>query len=86
MFSAIGARLLGMGHLPEQAIDDFVFRQFAGAAIADGRWDGLTVDEILAKVDGKIGPKTIDAVRAFQRASGIAPDGYASLTLLKKLR
>jgi anaerobic selenocysteine-containing dehydrogenase len=59
VFSAIGARLLGMGHLPEQAIDDFVFRQFAGFAIADGRWDGLTIDEILAKVDGKIGPPRI---------------------------
>jgi anaerobic selenocysteine-containing dehydrogenase len=59
VFSAIGARLLGMGHLPEQAIDDFVFRQFAGAAIADGRWEGLTVDEILEKVDGQIGPPRI---------------------------
>ncbi len=59
VFSAIGARLLGMGHLPEQAIDDFVFKQFASYAIADGRWDGLTVDEILAKVDGQIGPPRI---------------------------
>jgi anaerobic selenocysteine-containing dehydrogenase len=59
VFSAIGARLLGMGHLPEQAIDDFVFRQFAGPAIANGRWEGLTVDEIMEKVDGKIGPPRI---------------------------
>ncbi|HKA15419.1 MAG TPA: molybdopterin-dependent oxidoreductase [Myxococcota bacterium] len=59
VFSAIGARLLGMGHLPEQAIDDFVFTQFATHAIADGRWEGLTVDEILAKVDGRIGPPRI---------------------------
>src|SRR5215813_2970181 len=56
VFSAIAARLLGMGHLPEQAIDDFVFRQFAGFAIADGRWEDLTVDEIVAKVDGQTGP------------------------------
>jgi anaerobic selenocysteine-containing dehydrogenase len=59
VFSAIGARLLGMGQLPEQAIDDFVFKQFATHAIADGRWEGLTVDEVLAKVDGKIGPPRI---------------------------
>jgi lytic murein transglycosylase len=37
-------------------------------------------------VDGKIGPKTIDAVRGFQRSEGAAPDGYASLRLLNSLR
>ncbi|WP_295314683.1 lytic murein transglycosylase [Roseobacter sp.] len=37
-------------------------------------------------IDGRIGPKTIDAVRSYQRAQGIVPDGYASLTLLKRLR
>nr|WP_245729275.1 lytic murein transglycosylase [Salinihabitans flavidus] len=38
------------------------------------------------KIDGKIGPLTIDAVRRYQRSVGMAPDGYASLALLKKLR
>lgn len=38
------------------------------------------------KIDGKIGPLTIDAVRAYQRSIGVEPDGYASLTILKKLR
>ena len=37
-------------------------------------------------IDGKIGPKTIEAVRNYQRSVGLAPDGYASLTLLKRLR
>ncbi|MBO9476250.1 lytic murein transglycosylase [Shimia sp. R11_0] len=37
-------------------------------------------------VDGKIGPITIEAVRAYQRSVGATPDGYASLTLLKSLR
>lgn len=37
-------------------------------------------------VDGRIGPLTIAAVRAFQTASGMTPDGYASLRLLKELR
>lgn len=37
-------------------------------------------------VDGKIGPKTIDAVRGYQRSQGLTPDGYASLNLLKRLR
>ena len=37
-------------------------------------------------VDGRIGPNTISAVRAFQRSQGLKPDGYASLALLKRLR
>ncbi|WP_170763478.1 lytic murein transglycosylase [Ruegeria lacuscaerulensis] len=37
-------------------------------------------------VDGRIGPNTIDAVRAYQLAQGILPDGYASLKLLDRLR
>lgn len=37
-------------------------------------------------VDGKIGPLTIEAVRSFQVASGLKPDGYASLNILKQLR
>lgn len=37
-------------------------------------------------VDGRIGPKTTDAVRDFQRSRGLAPDGYASLEVLKRLR
>lgn len=38
------------------------------------------------KIDGKIGPLTINAVRAFQASIGDIPDGYASLNILKKLR
>jgi membrane-bound lytic murein transglycosylase B len=37
-------------------------------------------------VDGKIGPNTIAAVKAYQRAIGLLPDGYASLDILKRLR
>lgn len=37
-------------------------------------------------VDGRVGPLTIDAIRDFQRRSGLIPDGYASLDLLNKLR
>ncbi len=37
-------------------------------------------------VDGKIGPNTIAAVRAFQRQAGLLPDGYANPALLEQLR
>lgn len=37
-------------------------------------------------VDGKIGPNTIAAIRAFQRRAGLVPDGYASAALLRALR
>lgn len=37
-------------------------------------------------VDGRVGPKTIDAIRAYQKKRGLVPDGYASVTLLQGLR
>ncbi|WP_299704883.1 lytic murein transglycosylase [uncultured Tateyamaria sp.] len=37
-------------------------------------------------VDGRIGPKTLEAVRTFQQSQGLVADGYASLNLLKRLR
>ena len=37
-------------------------------------------------IDGRIGPLTIDAIRSYQRSQGLVPDGYASLSLLMRLR
>ncbi len=37
-------------------------------------------------IDGRIGPRTIDATRRYQLARGLVPDGYASLRLLTRLR
>ena len=36
-------------------------------------------------VDGKMGPNTIAAVKAFQKSSRLVPDGYPSLEILQKL-
>lgn len=37
-------------------------------------------------VDGKLGAKTVEAVKGFQRARGLVPDGYADSRLLALLR
>ena len=37
-------------------------------------------------VDGRTGPNTINAVRAYQLAQGLLPDGYPTLNLLERLR
>ncbi|NUB44679.1 lytic murein transglycosylase [Fertoebacter nigrum] len=36
--------------------------------------------------DGKVGPNTIAALQAWQRAQGLPADGYASIAILKRLR
>lgn len=37
-------------------------------------------------VDGLIGPNTVNAIRAYQQARGLIPDGYAPASLLDRLR
>ena len=37
-------------------------------------------------IDGRIGPLTVAAVRAYQRETGMVPDGFASLRVLEALR
>jgi membrane-bound lytic murein transglycosylase B len=36
--------------------------------------------------DGRLGPKSRNALRAFQTAVGAIPDGFASATMLDRLR
>lgn len=37
-------------------------------------------------IDGKVGPATRRAIRAYQRAVGLPADGFTSLSLLERLR
>ncbi|MEN9011478.1 MAG: peptidoglycan-binding domain-containing protein [Yoonia sp.] len=37
-------------------------------------------------IDGKVGPATRRAIRAYQRAVGLPADVFASLSLLERLR
>ncbi|QFT58345.1 Membrane-bound lytic murein transglycosylase B precursor [Sulfitobacter sp. THAF37] len=38
------------------------------------------------KIDAKMGPLTVDAIRRFQADQGVLPDGYPSLKVLDRLR
>ena len=38
------------------------------------------------EIDGIIGPRTLEAIKDFQRDAGLTPDGYAGGKLLKRLR
>jgi anaerobic selenocysteine-containing dehydrogenase len=60
VFSNIAARLMGMGGMPAQMIDDFILRRFAeGAVEGDCPWDGLTADEMIENVGTTMGPARI---------------------------
>ncbi|WP_407528231.1 peptidoglycan-binding domain-containing protein [Methylobacterium oryzisoli] len=37
-------------------------------------------------MDGRVGPRTRAAIRAFQAAEGLVPDGYPDPALLDRLR
>jgi lytic murein transglycosylase len=93
-YNTADAYVIGVGHLAD--------RINGGPAIRGGwpRDDrALTLPERLElqtlltaagfdteKIDGKIGPLTINAVREYQRARALPPDGYASLAILIRLR
>ncbi len=60
VLSNLAARLMGLGGVPEQGIDDFILRRFAEGAVGeDCPWPGLSVDEVISKVEGAIGPERI---------------------------
>lgn len=93
-YNTADAYVIGVGHLGD--------RIMGGGPIRGGwpRGDrALTYDERIelqtrltaagfdtVKIDGRIGPLTIAAVRAWQVARGLVPDGYASPGALARLR
>nr|WP_244437616.1 lytic murein transglycosylase [Roseivivax isoporae] len=93
-YNAADAYVIGVGHLSDRLRGSGPFR---GGWPADER--ALTFDERqelqrrltaagydTGGVDGRIGPNTLAALRGFQRAAGLKPDGYASLSVLDRLR
>jgi lytic murein transglycosylase len=93
-YNLADAYVIGIGHLSD--------RLRGGPPIAADwprQWRALTLDErremqalLVAKgldtggVDGRVGPKTIAAVKAWQKARGDVPDGYPSPDVLAALR
>jgi membrane-bound lytic murein transglycosylase B len=93
-YNTADAYVIGIGHLSD--------RIAGGAPIVQGwptQDRSLTFDERIdlqtqltalgfdtVKIDAKIGPLTINAVREFQLAQGLLPDGYASPRLLDRVR
>jgi anaerobic selenocysteine-containing dehydrogenase len=55
----LGAIFMGMAAKPTQEIDDSIFRQLAAGAVKHSSWPGLSVDEIVGKLDGTIGPQRV---------------------------
>lgn len=93
-YNTADAYVIGVGHLADRITGGGAFK---GGWPTDDR--ALTYDERIElqtrltakgfdtkKIDAKIGPLTIAAVRAYQQATGRVPDGYASLEVLRSLR
>ena len=60
VFSAIAARLMGLGGLAPEAVDDVIFGVFAkGVLEGESPWPGLTPEEMKEKLAGRIGPERL---------------------------
>ena len=93
-YNSADAYVIGVGHLSD--------RIAGGPAIEHGwprHLRALTKEERTelqerltaagfdtVKIDAKMGPLTINAVRRFQLSQGMRPDGYPSLDVLERLR
>ncbi len=93
-YNTADAYVIGVGHLADRLRGGGAFE--GGWPLGDR---ALSYDERIElqerltalgfdtqKIDAKIGPLTINAVRGFQDSVGLVPDGYASPALLSRLR
>ncbi len=93
-YNLADAYVIGIGHLGDRIAGGDPIR-----ADWPRHWRALTLEErkelqslLVARgldtggVDGRVGPKTIAAVKAWQKARGDVPDGYPSPDVLAALR
>ena len=93
-YNTADAYVIGVGHLSDRIAGGRPIEQswpvqdraltFDERIELQTRLTALGFDTV--KIDAKIGPLTINAVRRFQEAQGYLPDGYASLRLLDRVR
>jgi lytic murein transglycosylase len=93
-YNPADAYVIGVGHLADRIVGGGPFR--ANWPRGDRALTGPERRELQQRltasgfstggIDGIVGPNTIEAVRRYQQAAGIVPDGYASLRLLERLR
>ena len=93
-YNAADSYVIGVGHLSDRLKGKGPFIHpwpRDGRALTEA--ERIEVQERLTAAgydtqgsDGKIGPNTIEAVMAWQRAHGVAPDGYVTEKLLNALR
>lgn len=93
-YNASNSYVIGIGHLADRIMGGAPFQatwpqderglsrterqELQERLIARGLLSGTA--------DGIIGPQSTDALRAFQRAVGMVPDGFASLAVLERMR
>ncbi|MBJ3763320.1 lytic murein transglycosylase [Maribius pontilimi] len=93
-YNAADAYVIGVGHLADRIGGGDPFQaEWPRDERALSFDERVELQELLTAAgfntrgaDGKIGPNSITAIRGFQRARGLSPDGYASLSLLNTLR
>ncbi len=93
-YNPADAYVIGVGHLADRIVGGGPFR--ASWPRGDRALTGAERRELQQRlsasgfstggIDGIVGPNTIEAVRRYQQAEGVVPDGYASLRLLEQLR
>lgn len=93
-YNTADAYVIGVGHLADRIAGGPSIQ--AAWPRSDGALSGPQRRELqerltaagfdTTKIDGRIGPLTINAIRNYQLANGLTPDGYASVRLLERLR
>lgn len=93
-YNPADAYVIGVGHLADRIAGggafDGTWPRGDRALTSDERFE---LQRLLTaagfstqRIDGIVGPLTIQAVREYQAAEGLVPDGYASVGLLRRLR
>ncbi|WP_271949590.1 lytic murein transglycosylase [Ruegeria faecimaris] len=93
-YNGADAYVIGIGHLSDRLAGRAAFqaewpRGDRALSFAEKKELQLRLTEAgfdTQGIDGRTGPNTTEAVRAYQLAQGLLPDGYASAPLLERLR